>query len=80
MTDESLRAIVRQIAALTVQTAEALAPLVEEKQQHDGAMGGTLTRPTAQVTASMLRSNARALRLLCGIDETRPSLDEELLP
>lgn len=66
--------ILKQIAELVIQTAEAVAPLLAATEQHAGPMGGEYAVPTPKERATQLQSKANALRQVCGID--RPTLQE----
>lgn len=74
MTD--IEEIIKQMAALLVETAEQLAPLVQATEQHIGPMGGRIYLPTATMRAIQLQSKAAALRQLCGISLPTPGLEE----
>lgn len=63
----SIEDIVRQIARLAIDTADAVAPLVQDSGSHRGPSGEVAVHQSAIDRAFALQSSADSLRRLCGI-------------
>jgi hypothetical protein len=64
--------MLKQIARLAIDTAKAVAPLVEATQPHLGPLSTPIPQPTPKQTAAALLLKANALALSLGIDQSIP--------